>query len=505
MSGPWDKYKKSTPAADGPWAKYGATPAATKPTDDVSLADRAGNAALGAIQGSTLSLGDEIAGVGNSALDLLGGDTDVVKNYEKYRDVSRSMNKNAQEQSKGEYGAGQIVGGLAPALATGTILPTATIGQAAGAGAALGATQGFGESEKTGLGLAADTAIGGTIGGALGAGTAAAGKGLSALASKASDKLKGISRDAALDVFKGTPKQAQAIEQAGKDAVADNLLDRGIIKAGDTASSAGAKLKTAIKTSGEDVSAVYKQADKVATPEQMIKPDELIGGLEETLRRLEGNAIDTDLAPHVHKIAENISKTYGNTPLTFEQAHDLISKAGKSAYAGAALDPSAKKQLQQELVKDLKKVVYPRIAEVLQDKSALPAANKAFSQLKVVEAPAERAVRANTANSGISLKDYVASSGIGSTIGAAAGYNEGGGEGATLGGLTGAAAGLAGSKLLRTYGAGIAASGARSLAAGASALANQLDNGAPVADVIKRALAIGIPREVIEKLRGPHE
>lgn len=139
----------------------------------------------GAAQGATFGFADELTGGGESFMDLLGGNTDVMDNYKKHRDESRANYKQAEEENPLTYLAGNLAGGLA--------VPVPGIGAAKGIGAMAkqgaiaGGLFGLGTSEKemtdptdvknlTNAG--GDIIEGAGIGGLLGAGMGAVGKGL---------------------------------------------------------------------------------------------------------------------------------------------------------------------------------------------------------------------------------------------------------------------------------------------------------------------------------------
>lgn len=112
-----------------------------------------------AVQGLTLDFADEISG-GAEALGraTFGEDkfSDLLGNYKKYRDESRSNFKEAKESNPNLYLAGEIVGSILPSLATGGGLAVANIGkvgatqlakQLAKAGAIQGGASALGQSE----------------------------------------------------------------------------------------------------------------------------------------------------------------------------------------------------------------------------------------------------------------------------------------------------------------------------------------------------------------------
>lgn len=136
----------------------------------------------GGIQGASFGWGDEVAAAVDAALpNVLRNDVsrravapglgDLVKGgaedtfgarYRRARDFYRSRNADAEEANPGTYLAGQVTGGVAPALAGGApALGGRLLARAAGQGAA----QGAGYSDATEVrGLVGDTALGAAVG-----------------------------------------------------------------------------------------------------------------------------------------------------------------------------------------------------------------------------------------------------------------------------------------------------------------------------------------------------
>lgn len=149
-------------------------PAQTKPQaePEVSWGERARNFARGVGQGATFNFGDEYTGAVGALIEKfkpanpdLGSRPDAA--YTQTRDLEREANAHAQEQSKGEYFAGQVAGGvLTPGggvVKGATKLATAgkTLASMAGAGALSGA----GASEADSMeGVAKDAGTGAAIG-----------------------------------------------------------------------------------------------------------------------------------------------------------------------------------------------------------------------------------------------------------------------------------------------------------------------------------------------------
>lgn len=211
------------------------------------------SALRGTAQGLSFGFADEVTG----ALESLASD----KTYEQARNESRENYKAAQEANPITYGAGQVVGAVAPALATG--------GTSVAALAAQGAAQGLGSSEADllkgdVLGAAKDTAIGASTGAVVGG----AGKALSTVAPKVAKGFQNVVEDVATAPLgqagaKGVvPKAIDTIGQAGK--FITNKMDKlGNLGQGVAAVMTGGK-SLGIQAAGETMKAIPQIAQKTA-------------------------------------------------------------------------------------------------------------------------------------------------------------------------------------------------------------------------------------------------
>lgn len=153
---------------------WDATPPGPKPAADLQQAwDAAAppgvleSGARGLAQGATLGFADELAGGGEALLDKIRGAHEALGElYLKHRDESRKKFDAAKQANPIAFGAGQVAGALAPALAT----AGGSIPEQLAAGAALGGANVLGESKSLeDPGLLGKTALG-VAGGAAGAG-----------------------------------------------------------------------------------------------------------------------------------------------------------------------------------------------------------------------------------------------------------------------------------------------------------------------------------------------
>jgi hypothetical protein len=182
----------------------------------------------GVKQGVTLGFGDEITGFLESAF------TD--KTYQQARDEARAKDKAAQKAHGITFGLGQIMGGAAPAIATGG---AGGLAGAIRAGAGLGAASAAGESEADlskgeFTRLASDTARGGIEGGIAGGVLHGVGRGLSRiLGSKGEGLIEGAATRAdkrlLRDIGETAPKaQREALAAAGDHNLLGALRDEGL-------------------------------------------------------------------------------------------------------------------------------------------------------------------------------------------------------------------------------------------------------------------------------------
>lgn len=112
------------------------------------------SAIRGAAQEASFGLADELTGIAETGLETVKGNvplraSELLKSYQKLRDESRAAYKLAEETNPASYLGGQIVGGIAPALATGGAAVAGKL--AAGAATKAGIGQLMKEGAKSGL------------------------------------------------------------------------------------------------------------------------------------------------------------------------------------------------------------------------------------------------------------------------------------------------------------------------------------------------------------------
>lgn len=179
-----DWKSRALPASGTDWKSRAVqlpTSSTTDPTQDPGALEAL---ARGAEQGATLGFGDEINGALSTAGDVLTGqnqDLGIIDDYRKQRDDSRQLMDAAEKAHPYVSGAGNLLGGLATALATGGgsaaaegaagAAEAATLLDAAKTGAGIGAVAGLGNSKadltKGQLGQALNDTETGAAGGAI--------------------------------------------------------------------------------------------------------------------------------------------------------------------------------------------------------------------------------------------------------------------------------------------------------------------------------------------------
>jgi len=122
----------------------------------------------GLAQGASLGLADELTGAAEAGLEAAKkvDVSSLLKDYERYRDETRKLYKQAQEADPSLYGVGEVAG----ALGSGLAMPVgrgASLAAKVAEGAGLGGLAGFGASEAEGQQLAEDVAKGAALGGGL--------------------------------------------------------------------------------------------------------------------------------------------------------------------------------------------------------------------------------------------------------------------------------------------------------------------------------------------------
>lgn len=322
----------------------------------------------GTAQGLTAGFGEEASAVLQKGMigahNLVSSKTIPQPTYEEARNAIRSDNKAAEEANPGDYLGGQILGGVAS---------TAPFGAAAGTlkGLALfGATNAAGTSEKQGMGLVTDTALGAGTGLALGA----AGKGIIKGGQKITPAIKdaaNVLAKRALGFTKGTIKALNnpATGRGGKEAArsaAQTVLDRGIIKATSSFEKIAEDVHALQKQAGKEMGEVLEASD--AAGAKIINPTQIYQDVSKTLEKYTGrSAFSGELKRQAQEILEGLQASIpedgGN--ITFQQAQKIKEDLGELVYKSGKMLPG----------KDLLRQTYMSVRDAIDDgiaKAELP-------------------------------------------------------------------------------------------------------------------------------------
>lgn len=269
MAGPWEKYQQTS----GPWNKYqgNVMPAYVSipsPEKDVGAEQ---SALLGALQGGSFGFADEAEAALNNPLGALKtaaghlganySPTDQdVQSYTKSRDAIRKEYETAEAQHPTAYLAGNVGGGIIPALATGGLglAGEGALG-AAKVGALAGGLGGLGSSKATTLGgdvsdIKSGAEGGAITGGVIGAGLGVAKAGAGAVGGLLNDIIESQPAQTFGKAFKQGAKGVKVVGNQAKESIEKNAIDvakRLGLVAEDVRSGAGEELGGVKSTLGE--------------------------------------------------------------------------------------------------------------------------------------------------------------------------------------------------------------------------------------------------------------
>lgn len=359
-------------------------------------------------------------------------------------------------------------------------------GRSAAQGAAMGAAVNPGDVEGEVNPLQIPERLENAQTGAMfGAGAGALGSSAKAAAPKLKDAAERLAFKASGAMLKDFRQYASRgeLEKLGRF-----MLDKGIVKAGDTVDDVARKASEVMKEAGKRLDEVYstvekkmaKVYEKVSNRWQELSPKEFSmwknlgfnpvrdkGKIMAQARKALGDETDAKAAlARLETYLDDLTERYGDQILTPRQANDVKSAIDRAInYTRNPLtrEPGAEtawKATRTFLSRKIEKQV-ATIAKEVGDKNAakaLKAANRDYGYAKRITQIAQDRVNRNAANNAFGLPDYII--GGGATAG-----------GLAMGGIPGAAAGLAGlaaTKAARKYGTSVAATGLDALSRAAS-------------------------------------
>lgn len=296
-----DQGAKSAPAFD-PMKPYEIVPDVSEPESVLR----------GAAQGATFGFADE----GEGALKALynkyqGSPKSLTDLYTEARDKARTANDAASIQNPKSYLAGQLGGAVAPALLSG--------GASIPALAAQGALQGLGSS-KADLtqgdiaGAGTDALTGGVVGGALGAAgeylAPVVGRGLDALGNTLKSGAEGLATNAT----GATGLQASRFaDDAGRQ-----LLDRGLVKFGDSADNIADRVTQASTDAGSAIQNTLQQLDQMGIKSSV---DNVKAALEKKVAQLSQTPGNEATVKQIQNQIDNLTAR-GQSELPISQGED---------------------------------------------------------------------------------------------------------------------------------------------------------------------------------------
>ena len=275
------------------------------------------SAVRGAGQG-LFGLGDELEGAAKAAIDVASPEysiSDLLNRYREQRDLARKQNELAQQANPKSFLAGELGGGLGLSVIPGLgAAEGATLAAKLGTAAAQGAAFGLGSSKaditKGELDKAARDAI---VSGGVSAGISGALSGLPAafkyLSGKSADQAERLAESAT----GATRAQAEKFApDAGRE-----LLDRGVVKFGDSPASISSRAKAMMAQSGDDINQAISSIDQGGAS---IPSEDVLGAINEAAQRIKQKGAGfADQVRALDKIKEDIAESIGSGPVSLSQ------------------------------------------------------------------------------------------------------------------------------------------------------------------------------------------
>ncbi len=300
--------------------------------------------------------------------------------YHRARDHERAALKQQSEEHSVASGAGSVVGAV-----TSPINKLAKGMSLAKGGAMLGGINALGSSDKEDLpGMATDTALGagaGALGGKL---IEKASPYLSSAQQKAAQYLKDKAENAAVSATGATGKQASEFAPgAGRE-----LLDRGIVKFGDSQAKIAQRAGDAVTAANADIDSAL-----TALQEKGVKVDanHVYEAVSSKINELKSDPSQADVVRNLEGELENLIKATdakGATDFGIKEAEQI--KRGYGRKAGNWADPEkgqAGKEMYQNFrgaVEDSARAADPATAKIFEE------GKKSYGLLAPIQEAAER-------------------------------------------------------------------------------------------------------------------
>ena len=293
----------------------------------------------GAAQGLTFDLADELAGMAGAAGETVFGEAklrDILDTYEQQRDISREQFKQAEETHPGTYLAGELGGGILPAIATGGAGAVASLGrvgmkqaakQAAKAGAKFGAASAFGRTEEIeDIGqVAKDVALGAGTGAALGAVMPAAEKGIRGIARGGKNFVKKTAKFLGDNL--GDIDAADTARLLKDPTLLSSVKDYGEI-ADELLKVSNKQLKDFGNIAGKGRKALSEKAD-IQTADIMAVIDDKLGNI---------TFADEEIRKPLTRLRGWVEKEYSAGMMSEKQVQEVMDELAEKAYKGVKKD-----------------------------------------------------------------------------------------------------------------------------------------------------------------------
>ena len=461
-------------------------PAKPEPTWFESLA-------RGAAQGATMGFADEIAGGIESAFSD--------KTYEQARNESRANFKAADEANPIASTIGNVGGGLATALIPGgAIVKGAGFAAHAARGAGAGILSGFGTSEaKDTEGMVKDAATSGLIGGALGlvGGKIAqkvAGAGARVDQRLIQDITGGRATTAGKKIHQNAPQVLEAARKFGLEKVARDPA--ALLK----------ESKAAARQVGQQIGQVYEEADRMFMG---VKASDVAAALRAEGKKYSSPA-DAPLRRQIDSLVKEVKTSWGSGPrarVPLEKVNQLATKLEATGFASADLTPGAAAQLKRDLAKGVNKALQRRVAEIQEFaghvKSTPTAQNSApFADSVSAAAGIKRLPELNREYQGLKRIEKMAGevSALPDPSKAAGGLRNAMGQAVDTGALAASIYTANPLPYLATkVGLPVAKEGFRAADVALAKLYSAAQAGQVTAQLIQRALEVGVPRGLVAR------